>query len=306
MHIVEHGAPEPYGDSAAPKRLGTVSPLDPEFFSSIEEYANELLANQTSGKYSPIEVADWLEQMADEANRAIVSAGKMIGRKTPVFRRVEEDVYIQIGLGRFFAEQIRSAVFFELYLATGDLAARERALSAYEQARDAWAKMAARANGVYKSDVTFGETAVRRGHWSDRIPAIDWDLEVMRAFSRERARDASDAIRLALERSPRTSLTCDHTPPERFTPGREITLTCRLSDDISARLFYRHVDQAERWETINLMRNDVTIPADYTKTSFAIQYYFELRKRDKPASLYPGLGPDLANQPYFVVSQERS
>jgi hypothetical protein len=45
------------------------------------------------------------------------------------------------------------------------------------------------------------------------------------------------------------------------------------------------------------------IPAAYTKSPFAIQYYFELRDSTGDATLYPGLGPDLANQPYFVISQ---
>ena len=46
-----------------------------------------------------------------------------------------------------------------------------------------------------------------------------------------------------------------------------------------------------------------TIPADYTKSEFALQYYFELQHSPKQASMYPGLGPDLTNRPYFVVEQ---
>jgi hypothetical protein len=42
------------------------------------------------------------------------------------------------------------------------------------------------------------------------------------------------------------------------------------------------------------------IPAEYTKTEYPIEYYVELRK-EKTAAIFPGLGPNLINQPYFVV-----
>ncbi len=46
MPIVDAGRSQPYGDTPSPKRFGTVSPLDPEFFSTIEEFADELVAGQ--------------------------------------------------------------------------------------------------------------------------------------------------------------------------------------------------------------------------------------------------------------------
>jgi len=304
MPIVEHGAPVPYSDTVVPKRLGTVSALDPQLFSTIEEYAADLLADQKSGKYSPAEVAEWLEHLSQQADHAITAASQTIALKTPAFRRVEEDVRIQIGLGRFFADQIRSAIFFELYLQTGDAAAHKHAVTAYQKARDAWAEMANRATRVYCSDVTFGETAVRRGHWSDRLPAIDWDLSVMRSFSREPGKDASKAIDNALASPSRQKIACQHIPPKHFIPGQEITLTCLSSAGVTVRLFYRHVDQAERWQSAAPAAEKFIIPITYTKSAFAIQYYFELHSSSDNIALYPGFGSDLNNQPYFVVSQQ--
>jgi hypothetical protein len=43
------------------------------------------------------------------------------------------------------------------------------------------------------------------------------------------------------------------------------------------------------------------IPADYANTSYPLQYYFELSDESGQAWLYPGLGPALTNQPYFVL-----
>jgi hypothetical protein len=45
------------------------------------------------------------------------------------------------------------------------------------------------------------------------------------------------------------------------------------------------------------------IPAQYSKSQFALQYYFELQHNPKQASMYPGLGADLTGRPYFLVEQ---
>ena len=48
------------------------------------------------------------------------------------------------------------------------------------------------------------------------------------------------------------------------------------------RLYYRHVDHAERYETAEMeARNRLyraIIPAAYTDSAFPLQYYFELRE----------------------------
>ena len=43
------------------------------------------------------------------------------------------------------------------------------------------------------------------------------------------------------------------------------------------------------------------IPGAYTDSAYPLLYFFELRDDDGHAWFYPGLEPDLANQPYFVV-----
>jgi hypothetical protein len=46
-----------------------------------------------------------------------------------------------------------------------------------------------------------------------------------------------------------------------------------------------------------------SIPAAYTDSPYPLQYYFELRTGPGTAWLYPGLGTNLAAQPYFVVRE---
>ena len=77
----------------------------------------------------------------------------------------------------------------------------------------------------------------------------------------------------------------------------------------SVRVHYRHVNQAERYQMVEMRLQSGThrasIPAAYTDSRFPLQYYFELREGLDRASLYPGFMPDLANVPYFVVRQVR-
>ena len=72
--IAEPAAPAPYGDTPSPKVFGTVSPLDPQLFSTIEEYAGRLLARDLGAKYSPVEVAQWIEDLADAAAAHLAEA----------------------------------------------------------------------------------------------------------------------------------------------------------------------------------------------------------------------------------------
>jgi len=43
-----------------------------------------------------------------------------------------------------------------------------------------------------------------------------------------------------------------------------------------------------------------TIPADYTNSSYPLQYYFLIRSGSENVWSFPGLGK-LRNQPYFTV-----
>jgi hypothetical protein len=46
---------------------------------------------------------------------------------------------------------------------------------------------------------------------------------------------------------------------------------------------------------------EASIPAAYTNSAFPVQYYFELRKGDDSACLYPVFNRVFASQPYLVL-----
>jgi hypothetical protein len=317
--IVDASAQSPYGDTPAPKVFGNVSPLDPQIFQRINDFAAELLTSKVTGKYSPIEVAQWLEDLAGKAAAQLEESKRPAKSATsPEFRRTAIDLKIQIGIGRFFAAKLRSGVLYGIHEQSGDRSALEEALKMYSSAREIWSGFAEEADGAYVSDISYGPLPHQRGHWRDRLPAIDADIAAMAkrleslSVSATQSERARAAVQEALGRPLRPSAKYVHTPPASLVPGRPLEITVSVkerAEPVFARLWYRHVNQSERYQSVEMQANGsaykATIPVDYTASKFPVQYYFELRQGAGRAWLYPGFAPGLANQPYFVVGGGR-
>jgi hypothetical protein len=280
--------------------------LDPQLFSTIADYADDLLAGRASAKYSPVEVTAWLDGFIAASEKALSEARKQGGANVD-FRRLDEDTRIVNGMGRFYAAKLRAALLYEIWMRTHDPRAGALVLSQYEKGRAAWAALAERAKTVYVSDISYGRIPKRRGHWSDKLEGIDKDIAAMRAALAAGGGQTADAARaIAMATGPyrRPSVPCHHAVPERFTPGQPLTLSLGAEAGVSARLFYRHVNHAERWRTVPMTSAagafTAAIPADYTASLFPLQYYFELSRADA-AWLYPAFNASLSNQPYYAV-----
>ncbi|MBV9180552.1 MAG: hypothetical protein JO356_04515 [Acidobacteria bacterium] len=291
-----------YSDSPSPIRFGTVSSLDPQLFSSIAECAEDLLHDGSNPKYSPIETAQWLEDFVSASESAWREAQERSGN-LPQLRHWQEDIRIQVGLGRFFAAKLRSALLFEIQQRTSATQAGQLALLEYGRARQAWASLAEQARNVYIPDISYGSIPMRRGHWADRLPDIDRDFEAMRtavaaSSPSEGGKNAAadQAIRRITGKAQRLSLQCQHTPPSRFVPGQALVLNLRIDSGTttvsSVDLYYRHVNQGERWTSLRMEQKGVqcvgSIPASYTYSPYPLQYYFVVRS-EKSACFHPTL-----------------
>ena len=308
--IVTPNQDKEYTDTFSPRTFGSTGALDPQLFSRVNDYADELLQGERGGKYSPVEVARWLDDLADTAARPRAELAKAGSAEC---RRWAIDVMLQAGLGWFFAAKLRAAVLYAVFERTEDREALEAALKQYRAARESWAQLANLASGIYLPDVTAGELTWLRGHWLDRLPAIDADIAAM-ARRLESAKPAAHprvpaAIAAALSRPNPPAASCSHTPPAGFLPREPVPLEVRTAAKaLSVRLYYRHVDQAERFETAGMQAADnryrAAIPAAYTDSPFPLQYYFEVREAPDRAWLYPGLAPDFTTPPYFVLRRK--
>jgi hypothetical protein len=312
--IVTVANSEPYTDTPAPKVFGNSSPLDPQLFARVNDYADQLLNGDRNGKYSPVEVAQWLEDYAAAAmsNLRKSETGNLLDRAD--YRRLHIDVAIQAGLGKFFGAKLRAAALYRIYEKTGNRMALEEAITKYREARAAWSALGERAKGIYVADITVGEHPQLRGHWLDRLPAIDEDLQNMSAkLSSAAAGDATPQVRAAVaeiaSRPRRTPSALRHKPAASFKPGQPMEIEASLPETNATVvwLFYRRVDQAERWESIQMELRDgryrATVPGSYTQSPFPMQYYFETHMPGQTPGLHPGFTTELNNQPYYILPQ---
>jgi hypothetical protein len=111
-----------------------------------------------------------------------------------------------------------------------------------------------------------------------------------------------------LSQTPRSGGTIEHAPPGSFKRGETIAIELSARGRvISTQLYYRRVNQAETWRSLEMTekvgRWTAAIPAEYTDSEYSLAYYFELRGRTGTPWLHPGLGSSLMKQPYFIVRQ---
>ena len=120
--------------------------------------------------------------------------------------------------------------------------------------------------------------------------------------------DAPAAVLRILEWNQTQVSTCEHKPPDEFVAGEAVPVSITATGKLAARLHYRHVNQAERWQVTDMQCHPqilvAEIPASYTQSPYPLQYYFEL-ERDGEVTLCPGFAEDFSNEPYHTVRQVR-
>jgi len=302
-------ANNPYKDTLAPRVFHNASPLDPQLFTSMNEFAQELLDGRLTGKYSPVEVAQWLNRFAADAERELALEHEL---GTPTARRAAIDIKIQAGLGRFFALKFRAGVLYALYEKTNDHSALEQCLKQYDVALASWAQLFSVANQKYARDLSVSDRFDERGQWGDRIAGINADISALKEklTSAQSALVSAEVIDEILKPKPRARFECRHEPPAKFRRGDSISLMIGVAAPYqvtTATLHYRRVNQAERFQHLVMDsaagRFHTQIPAAYTDSPYALQYYFELRSSPTSVCLHPGFTPELTNQPYFLLRQ---
>ncbi len=307
--IVVANGKDPYSDTPAPRRFGTVSPLDSQLFCTIDQCAEELLSGMRSASYSPIEVAGWLEDLARDSDANLATVDPAADR-TPEFGHWAVDISIQNNIGRFFAAKFRAGVLYAIYNSTGDPAALEEALKAYGKARAAWKAIIDTANNIYREDLTFGYAPQLRGSWRDRLPAIDQDIVAMATTRLARpgsVTSATAAIVAALATPHREAVALEHKPAKRFRAGVPVVIEAALPAGTPGKLnlWYRRVNQAEKWVMVPMDNTGAgfraAIPASYIASPYSLQYYFEVLPDSGNRTLYPGLARDYSTQPYYLL-----
>lgn len=213
------------------------------------------------------------------------------------------------------SNKFRAGLLFAVYDQSNDPMALEESVRLYRNAREHWSALANTAATVYKKDVSAGELSHLRGHWLDRLPAMDEDIAEMIRMQKavkslmKRPANVDAAISTCRVKSKPLVITAHHSPPKKFTSGSDIKLEISFSKKpFAVILHYRHIDHAERYNSIEMTIDGVnkyvvTIPGAYTESVYPLTYYFEVKESAKISALYPGLGAKLKDQPYFIMRQ---
>jgi hypothetical protein len=313
MGIVADLGDEPKHETPEPKTMVNASSLDPQLFATFREFADALRAGQLLPKYSPLEGAHWSEQLAAAAERQLDKARAAASRDHSAFRRLEGDVEAQIRLGRFFGKLFRVVVLYALYERTGQGDFLDRAILLYRAAGRIYAELAKKMESIYVADLTFGNASYQRGHWSDRLPALARDLAAMERRPEPRSHEPmfdASAVIASIESPPpaRPDFGPDHRPPPTFARRRPVSLELNCGNRVvhGVSLHYRILHQAAAWQTLPMTRSRRTFRASiagtYADGVFPLQYYFSLHAGTGAPQLYPGIGADLADEPYWVLS----
>lgn len=308
----EDAARNPYrGDTLAPARLGTVSAVDPAVFSSAREFAEAHLEGRADGRYSPLDVADWLDDLAGGAASEAASARTDAGLDAGDSLRLR-DAEALAGIGRFFARLMRTAVAYELFDLTGDRGYLAAAVRDLEDAIANFANLAEDLDRLYVGDLAFGEVPEGRGTWSDRLPMMREELEQLRgelaALGAETSSGAEPALPGVLERrlAPvvgELTVLASSTSPGALEVRVDLSPSASVEEVTQATLCYRNVNQFAVYERCVMQRTgprqfSAPISAEVLAQPYAVQYFCEVAASDGRAARLPGLGPSLVEVPY--------
>ena len=306
----------PYGDDmTAPLRFGNASSFDPQFIANAREYVLDLLAGRPTRRYTPLDVADWLERWAEEAEVALARARSRPDAARPATRALVADAGIAAALGRFFAAKFRAACWAELLLETHARDAHLQVVALLRQGRDAWRTAARIGADVYPEDITFGRPPHLRGSWERRDGDVERELRDAQAFRfREgeappsTGEAAARALRGLQTRRPVRAGQAAAVVPAEFRPGDAVSvqLPVAAGDASEHVLHFRRINQAERWQSVPMpVANGAAsadIPADYVRSRFHLQYAITSVGPDG-CTITPGFPDTLGGPPYGVIRQ---
>lgn len=292
-------------------RFGNAPTFDSALFATAREYAELLLGGASCHRYTPLDVADWLQSLAEGCEAALTRARSASDFGRPEVQRITADVQILAGIARYFAERFRAACWAELFVAAKVTSLLEPAIDHARRAVLGWESAAAVSRDLYPDDITYGPQSWLRGSWHSRLPEMRaeiLDLESLRGGGRLESVQGDEATTAAVAALRARQPTCAGgailTTADHFEAGRPLVVHLRAETDTEAVLHYRHVNQAERWQSMPMRRNGnsyiAQIPADYTETDFHLQMFATFARGGRSV-IAPGLEDDLSNEPYITV-----
>ncbi len=152
---------------------------DPDYV-SIRDYATHIGNGDSlpDGKISPLELADTLDQNAEEALRAIDG----LTSPNPEFPHEVADVKAWSYLGQYFADKLRAGVELVKY-DTGQAPDKGRALEFIEAAKVHWESLIANTEHRYQS-IPLAHLYGGDFSWKEFLSEVEWDITFVEEYEK--------------------------------------------------------------------------------------------------------------------------
>ncbi len=278
-------------------------------------FVEDVADGKLTGKWTPSQVVTQLNGLAKATLNALRRAGANVGNKSDAeFLATQLDLSVHAWLAQFHAEKTMAAMQLGFFQTTGESGRLPVARDHMQNARSAWQRIVAATDGVYHNDLVFGHTKGSKrsrgshyhsGHWKDRLPEIDADIEDLDALIKKHHPLADRYKPFPAEKLSEFPPNIDHEPIESVSVGEDLTIRAKVASRRPiklVRLHFRPLDQTADWQHINMKtlkgdQYEAIVSFDKVKPRWDFMYYIEALD-DRAGTLWPSWQEQ---QPYVVV-----
>jgi hypothetical protein len=304
-------------DPAKNISYGSSEPSDHGLFYGIDEYVKDFSAGKLSGKYSPLQSAVWLENMAAETERHLAAAeGK--AKAGAEYLAMKVDLTMLCDFARYHAAKIRAACALAFWNKKKKASFISDALLLLDQAIVYWNALAEKGKENYYHDLDFScaGTITRRGTWGDMTKELLADKESLMSLLKS-AKTEMGANLFASYAPASLSLESHQITasfPETTKAGEPLIINAAFNtfgeSEALPVLHYRHVNQKEGlFHTIKMNRTvsgyTAVIPAKYITAEWDLQVYITIQGNDGSCVMFPGVYHPVYPYPYHVITVEK-
>ena len=293
---------------------GTSEPSDHGLFYAIDRYAKDLTDNDLKGKYSPLQVAQWLEELACSTGLLVKEAEKVGGESCAELKAMLVDFSMLCDFAEYHADKMRAALAVELWNIKKAPELLADAKIYLNRALTHWKALSEKGLENYYHDLDYSTagTLTRRGTWNDMTCEIEADCKTLDELISEGCAQLSE--------EPSGQIESVYLPPEcrvmfadlpDWAPvGEDIRIDVAVSGLWNAgsapTLHYRYTNQtAGLYKTMPMKKSPdgytAVIPAEFVIPEWDIQVYITVQERSGACTIFPGIYHPIYPHPFHVI-----
>ena len=276
-------------------------------------YVDDKVAGRITGRWTPEQVAEHLRELAIGTMKAMPSkSARKSDESIAEFHATSVDLRLQAFLALYHSWKTRAATNLAFFQMTGETRYLPIALRQMEYAMKYWSLTSRLAGQFYSDNLVFGHRKDsprsrgghhHSGHWKDRLPEVQADVDYLRNLIRKHnAQGPREFItKTQITDFPRI----EHEPIESATVGKDFTLRVKVTSKrpiFFVRLYFRALNQTVDWNQIQMKsigksQFEAIVPGDEVSARWDFMYYFEAID-EQSGTLWPKWQE---RQPYIVV-----